>query len=115
MQGWLGMDGSYSVVSRSGGRLTGFATARKCRVGYKIAPLFADDVQAAEKILAGLQYLLPAESMMFIDVPGPNVQAINLAKSLDMECVFGTARMYSKRQPDIDVNRIFGVTSFELG
>ncbi|HNX26178.1 MAG TPA: GNAT family N-acetyltransferase [Phycisphaerae bacterium] len=116
MRGWLGMAGSYSVVaSDKNGRLQGFATARKCRVGYKIAPLFADDVRIAEKILAGLQCLMPAESAMFLDIPGPNKQAIELARSLDMECVFGTARMYSKCQPDIDVNRIFGVTSFELG
>jgi hypothetical protein len=32
-----------------------------------------------------------------------------------MTSVFETARMYTKRAPDIPLTRLFGVTSFELG
>jgi len=40
---------------------------------------------------------------------------IDLAESLNMKKVFGTARMYLGETPDIAVQNIYGITSFELG
>ena len=49
----------------------------------------------------------------FLDVIEPNAQAVALARS--MPGVFTTVRMYAGGVPDADTDRIFGVTSFELG
>jgi hypothetical protein len=38
-----------------------------------------------------------------------------MAKRYKMKMVFETARMYTGNFPDIPVERIFGVTTFELG
>jgi len=40
---------------------------------------------------------------------------VNLAEKYTMQKVFGTARMYTGKFPDLSLNKIFGVTTFELG
>jgi hypothetical protein len=98
----------------SDGRLTGFGVVRPCRSGYKIGPLFADDPQTAERLLAGLSSRAAGEPI-FLDTPEPNLAATSLAERHNMRPVFETARMYTRAAPPVDLRRIFGVTSFELG
>ena len=40
---------------------------------------------------------------------------MRLAAKYGLRQCFGTARMYKNGRPELDVNRIYGVTSFELG
>jgi hypothetical protein len=40
---------------------------------------------------------------------------VALAERYDMTVSFETARMYTGEMPDIPLNRLFGVTSFEIG
>ncbi|KKT78260.1 MAG: GCN5-related N-acetyltransferase, partial [Parcubacteria group bacterium GW2011_GWF2_44_8] len=44
-----------------------------------------------------------------------NQNAITLAGLHKMEKVFATARMYTKKFPTLPIDRIYGVTTFELG
>jgi hypothetical protein len=44
-----------------------------------------------------------------------NEAAVDLARRHNMTAVFETARMYAGGNPDLSLDRIFGVTSFELG
>lgn len=50
-----------------------------------------------------------------MDVPEVNRAAIMLAERHGMKKVFETARMYTKQAPALPLEKIFGVTSFELG
>ena len=52
---------------------------------------------------------------MLLDVPENNPDAIKLAENNDMSVVFSTARMYQQGLPNINNNKIFGITTFELG
>jgi hypothetical protein len=52
---------------------------------------------------------------IFLDVPEPNRQAIKLASRYKMKPVFETARMYTKIPPILPIEKIFGVTTLELG
>ena len=56
-----------------------------------------------------------AGETVFLDVPLPNAAAVALAEGHGMQPVFETARMYTGEPPHIDLDRIFGVTTFELG
>jgi hypothetical protein len=56
-----------------------------------------------------------ASARFFLDVPGINRDAIALAEDLGLTPVFETARMYTGKIPPLRLERIFGVTSFELG
>ncbi|NOC91372.1 MULTISPECIES: GNAT family N-acetyltransferase [Ruegeria] len=118
LQGWISAPGHMSRVYSEDGQIKGYATLRPCRTGYKIGPLFADRESIAEALLASLLETVPAhhsQDAVFIDMPLPNTAAFALAAKLGLEKVFETARMYSGRAPDIDLSRVFGVTSFELG
>lgn len=52
---------------------------------------------------------------MIIDVPEINGPAAKLVESLSFAPVFETARMYAGPVPAMDMDRLFGVTTFELG
>ena len=50
-----------------------------------------------------------------LDVPEPNDTGIRLASALGLIEVFGCARMYYGVPPNLPIEQIFGVTSFEFG
>ncbi len=114
LEKWLHQPGVVSLAASEQGVLKGYGVIRPCFHGYKIGPLFADSPEIAEDIFQGLAASIPGQAV-FLDTPEPNREAVNLAKRHAMNLVFGTARMYSKGEPEINVNKIFGVTSFELG
>ena len=95
-------------------RLAGFGVLRACREGHKIGPLFADGPAEAEALLAGLTAELQA-GPIFLDAPEANPQAVRLAERAGMKPVFETARMYTQQPPAMPQDKLFGVTSFELG
>ncbi|WP_377190021.1 GNAT family N-acetyltransferase [Ruegeria meonggei] len=118
LRGWLSAPSHISRKYTEDGRIKGYGTLRPCQAGYKVGPLFADDAGIAQTLLASLLAAVPVDhhgQEVFVDMPQPNREAFALAAQLGLEKVFETARMYSDHQPDIDLNRIFGVTTFELG
>jgi GNAT superfamily N-acetyltransferase len=112
---WLEMPDSHSFASVSDGKISGYTVIRKCLNGYKIGPLFADSKELAEKLFLTVNSLITEGSSIYLDTPDTNKDAVNLALKYGMQIVFETARMYTKFQPDFDINRVFGVTTFELG
>lgn len=118
LRDWLSAPSHASRVIAENGVIRGYATLRPCQSGYKIGPLFADDAEIAQALLASVLEAIPddhATHDVFIDMPRPNAAAFALADALGLEKVFETARMYSDHTPDIDLDRVFGVTTFELG
>ena len=96
------------------GRLAAWGVIRPCLKGCKIGPLFADDRAGAEAVLAAL--LQGADGgEIFLDVPSVNRDAVALAQDLGLSPVFETARMYTGAIQPLRLERVFGVTTFELG
>lgn len=116
LHSWLKQYGSFTLVSYdSNSAIQGYAVIRPCKIGWKIGPLFAENPEIARAILNNLLALIPENQTFYLDVPEPNHDAIRLAESFNMSVVFGTARMYTREEPEIDIYKIFGVTTFELG
>ena len=114
LRAWIGAPGHVGRAVMRDGRLAGWGVIRPSRKGRKIGPLVADDRAAAEVVLSAL--LAGAGSgEIFLDVPGINRDAVALAQDLGLAPVFETARMYTGAIPPLRLERIFGVTSFELG
>lgn len=111
---WVAQPDAVRLGVMRGGRLAGWGLMRPCLEGYKIGPLMADDAEAGELLLTGLLAAIPGEPV-FLDVPEPNLAAVQAAVSRGMEPVFSTARMYRGTPKLPDVTRLWGVTSFELG
>lgn len=112
---WAAQPQSLALAAVADGRVAGYGVIRQCRVGHKIGPLFADTPELAERLYLALQNHARPGDKVYLDVPEVNAAAMALAQAHGMAKVFGTARMYTQAQPDIDLNRIYGVTSFELG
>ena len=94
--------------------LRGYGSIRRCVEGWKIGPLFADTPEIAEALVATL--VTPAASdPIAIDIPEPNAAARALAQRLGFTPTFETARMYRGTPPRLPLERVFGVTSLELG
>lgn len=111
---WIGAPGHIGCALMRDGALRGWGVIRSCRKGSKIGPLVADDRAAAEAVLAAL-LAQAGGGEVFLDVPAVNGEAVRLAESLGLAPVFETARMYTGVIQPLEIARVFGVTTFELG
>lgn len=84
-------------------------------VSDKVGPLFADRSDIAEDLFLALQEGIPNGAPIFLDTPAENGAAADLTRRHNMTAVFEIARMYAGGKPDLPLDRIFGITSFELG
>lgn len=114
LRSWSTLRDSFSRIARAAGEVVGYGTIRRCREGWKIGPLFADDPIVARRLFDDLRSHADGESV-YLDVPTSNVPAVELASRAGMEVVFETARMYTRGRPAFAADRVFGVTTFELG
>src|SRR5262249_51465426 len=114
LRAWISAPGHIGRALMCDGALAGWGVIRPCRRGYKIGPLFADDRAAAEAVLKAL-LASAGEGEVFLDVPAINRDAVALAQEFGLAPVFETARMYTGAIPHLQLDRIFGVTTFELG
>ncbi len=115
LAGWLSMPHSLGVGCMEDGALAGYGVMRRCRQGYKIGPLFADDADKAEAIFLFLASFAEEGKPVCLDVPEVNEQAVKMVERRRMKKVFETARMYTGPDPKVDLSKVFGVTTFELG
>jgi GNAT superfamily N-acetyltransferase len=114
LRAWIGAPGHIGCARVRDGRLAGWGVIRPCRKGFKIGPLVAEDRASAETVLSALVARMGGGEI-FLDVPGINREAVALAQDFGLAPVFETARMYTGAIPPLRLERVFGVTSFELG
>ncbi|MBF0458306.1 MAG: GNAT family N-acetyltransferase [Nitrospirae bacterium] len=112
---WINEPAHICLAVMDDERLAGFGVIRHCQKGFKIGPLFADNPEFAESLFCSLVSHVPNNKHIYLDVPEVNTEAVRLALKYGMVRVFETARMYSKSEPKIEIGKLFGVTSFELG
>ena len=115
LRSWLAQPESASLGVLREGTLAGFAVARKAVEGFKIGPLFADDATAAESLFLGL--VKETGGPVVIDVPEASVHptAEGIVQRHGLTEVFRCARMYTRGRPAVAFDKVFGVTSLELG
>ena len=114
LRAWIGAPGHVGRALVRDGRLTAWGVIRPCRTGCKIGPLIADDRAAAEAVFAALVSAVGG-GQVFVDVPSVNRDAVALAESHGLVPVLETARMYTGAIRPLRLERMFGVTTFELG
>jgi hypothetical protein len=115
MQRWLAQAGSQVRVARRGGAVAGFGVIRPCRQGWKIGPLVADAPALADALYRALVSTVPAGAQVQLDVPAPQAEAVALARRHGLQPAFETARMYAGPARVLPMERLFGITTFELG
>lgn len=111
---WLSQPEINTFKYIHNGKLSGFAITRKCVDGYKICPLFADRADIAESLYRACLNAAIGQPV-FLDIPVVNPDAVSLVKKYEATYVFECARMYYSNPPEIAINKVFGITTFELG
>ncbi len=114
MRSWLNLPENRAFKYVENGQLKGFAVVRKANVGYKTGPLFAENAEVAEALYRACLNSVEG-SLLYLDIPVINHAAVDLVKKYNAKYVFECARMYYGPAPDIDINKVFGITTFELG
>lgn len=114
---WLATPGHRALVRLTDGRVTGYGVVRPAEQEARVGPLFADTPADAAALLDALA----AEARAFgseriaVDMPEANPAAARLAEERGLEPTFETARMYTGPIRPIATDRVFGVTTLELG
>jgi len=111
---WLSIPNNKTFKYIENDILRGFAIVRKANTGYKVCPLFADNERIAEELYKACLNSVPGEPL-YIDIPEINKGSLNLIEKHKATYVFECARMYYGKFPDIVINKVFGITTFELG
>ena len=114
METWLKLPEGKTFKYLEDGKLKGFAVLRKVNNGYKICPLFADDAQVAVELYKACLNAASGE-LVYLDIPVINKAAVELTRTFNTSFVFECARMYYGKAPDLDIDKVFGITTFELG
>jgi len=96
------------------GELMGYGVIRQCHDGFKIGPLFADTPEIADTLFCALAGQVKGQAVI-LDTPEPNAAALLLAEKYDLSPEFETFRMYRGPAPDLPLDKMYGITTFELG
>lgn len=114
MLSWLEMPEVKAFKYYDENKLKGFVIVRKANKGFKICPLFADDFNIADELYKAASNSVKG-NLIYLDIPIINDDAKKLAEKHNMKYVFECARMYYGTPPEVPLNKIFGITTFELG
>ncbi len=112
---WLEQEGSEVRAALVNGQLAGYAKIRRCKTGYKFCPLFADQPAVAEALYRELRGLMEPGKPSYLDAPEVNAAALAMVEHYGMTQCFQCTRMYSGGDLDLPTDKIYGVTTFELG
>ena len=112
---WSAQPTAGAYVAKDGGRLTGYTVVRPSRKGWKIGPLVADAPVIGRRLFEAAAAHAPRGEAIFVDVPEANTGATSLLAAFTLTPVFEIAQMYTGPDPAIELSKLFGVTTFELG
>ncbi|MDO6708682.1 GNAT family N-acetyltransferase [Photobacterium sp. 1_MG-2023] len=115
LEAWTRQPNTTALGILAQGQLAGYGVIRPCLDGNKIGPLYAESAELGERLFLALASQATVTEAVFLDVPEVNSAAVALAEKYGMTVSFGTARMYTQFEPELPLDRIFGVTSFEIG
>ncbi|RRI07945.1 GNAT family N-acetyltransferase [Mesorhizobium tamadayense] len=102
-----------ALMSAGSAGIAGYGVARRCREGFKVGPLFADEMDIALALVATLADR--AGEALHIDVPATQVGFAAMLQAAGMAPGFTTTRMYKGGKPGNAPSKVFGITTLELG
>ncbi|TLU83452.1 MAG: GNAT family N-acetyltransferase [Chlorobium sp.] len=114
LERWLFDREAISFRYLENGNLSGYAVLRRTGKGFKIGPLFADSIDIARELYRACLSAAPGRNV-YLDIPMKNTDAVSLADEFGAEYVFECARMYFGPEPVHRLDKVFGITTFELG
>lgn len=107
-------DGREGIAIVSDGAVAGYGVIRDSASGHRIGPLFASSEADADILFRALCALRPGGTV-YLDMPDPSGPARALAARYGLQPAFETTRMYRGPAPSLPLERIYAITSLELG
>lgn len=111
---WLTIEGHRALARVVDGEVTGYGVIRPARESLRIGPLFAHTTADARALFDALT-AGAGRTPVTLDVPESNPAALALATDLGLTPAFETARMYTGPVRPVAEERVFGITTLELG
>ncbi|WP_405859493.1 GNAT family N-acetyltransferase [Streptomyces sp. NBC_00090] len=117
LSAWLTTPGHRALVRIVDGRPTGYGVVRPAQDEARVGPLFADTPADAAALLDALAVEARGfgAERIAVDMPETNPAAARLAEERGLVPTFETARMYTGPVRPVARERVFGVTTLELG
>ncbi len=112
---WLTAPDRIAYVRITEGRVTGYGVLRPAGRGYRIGPLFADTSLDAEALFDNLVAHIAPDDEVSLDIPEPHQESAALLTSRGLVAQFHTVRMYTGPVSAIAEQRVFAITTLELG
>ena len=115
LQTWVAQPDVIALLARSLStrEILGYGVGREARKGTKIGPLFASRLDVAAILYDTIaQRTRPPWRL---DVPEPNFPALALTDERGMTPGKPNVRMWRGTPPQIAIENVYGMTSFELG
>lgn len=114
LEPWIRQETGKTFVFRDKNICKGYAVIRKSVSGFRIGPLFADHLDAAESLYKACLNFAQGQQV-YIDIPYSHQNAVELLEKYDAKPIFECARMYYGTPPTLALEKIYGLTSLELG
>eukprot|EP00756_Hemistasia_phaeocysticola_P025143 Hpha_TRINITY_DN1598_c0_g1::TRINITY_DN1598_c0_g1_i1::g.57135::m.57135 len=112
---WCCKEHRRRVIVDESGAIRGYGVVRPCQTLWRIGPLFADSPEYAKRLFDALRAAIPAGETVAIDVPKNNAAGMRLAEDSGGSVLFECERMYKGEAPRLPIERIFGMTTLEIG
>jgi GNAT superfamily N-acetyltransferase len=115
LQQWFNQPKSllFGIVKNE--KYSGCGLFKQCVKGNKIAGLFCDDFKTANTLINALTGHMAKESLFYIDIPEQNTDALRVAESMNLKNAGETIRIFRNQKPLVDLSKVYGFTSLELG
>lgn len=108
LEHWMALPNQTAAIT-SEGTVEAFAVLRPCRRGHKIGPVIAPSPPAALALLSAFS------GDVDIDVPAHQSEFLAALSAAGFAPTFRTARMYRGPFPLLAAEKVFAITSLELG
>ncbi len=111
------MPQTWAFVSLSNKKVNGYGVIRPCKIGYRIGPLYCDNIETAKDIFRMLLTNIPGQNYI-VDIPSTNTFGEVFANYFNLDRVpdSDTAAMFKGADPtEIDQSKCYGVCSLEFG
>ncbi len=114
LKNWITIPNSKCFKFTNRDKLEGYTVIRKVDSGFKIGPLFANNYEVAEELYKACLNSAVGKSV-YLDIPVVNEGAVSLMEKYKTKYTFECARMYYGDFPKMAMDKVFGITTFELG
>ena len=113
---WAQLPNTIRIAAMKHGKICGYGQIVKATEGYRIAPLFADDVDIASYLYQALCQQIQMPSTVYIDMPDNQPEGAKFLRQWPLRPVFKTVRMYYHGNiPTRQAHKEFGRTKLEIG